>query len=136
EANRKADHDPYQVARRLVDRPDVLHLRAGDACRDDDQYGDEHRPHGQAAEPDGLGHFAGSFHCVHWQLTWANCASLMNIYSSLSVSTRAPRSAERRLRRGESYPIRRGAKSRRDGGLVNREGGRAESARISVIRLG
>src|ERR1700748_3777794 len=92
EANCKTDRDPRQVARRLVDRPDMLDLRAGDARRDEDQNGDENRSNGQAAKPDGPGHLAGSFRPIHWQLTSVNCASVMNIYSSSLVSARGPRS--------------------------------------------
>src|SRR5262249_26315761 len=96
EADRKTDGDPGQIAGRFPDCPDVLDLGAGDARRDDDENGDENGSHRQAAEPDGLRQFTGSFHLVHGQLAWANCASVMSIYSSLSASARASRPIDAR----------------------------------------
>src|SRR5690242_2522658 len=102
EADRKTDRDPHEVARRLPDRPDVLHLRTGNACGDEDQEGDENRANGQAAEPDGPRRLTGFFGPIHWQLTWVNCALFTSIYSSAAASTRPGRCPAGRHRRRDS----------------------------------
>src|SRR5262249_16114895 len=107
-----------------------LHLRTGDTYGDEDQDGDENRANGQAAEPDGPRHLAGSFGPVHWQLTWVNCASFMNIYSSSAALQGTFRMEDKPYRDWQlaQLPLPKWP-DRYTGGLP-------ESAKITVIRLG
>src|SRR5690349_20764297 len=88
EANRETDRDPQKVGRRLIDCPDVLHLRTGDARRDDDQNEDENRPHCQSAKPYRPGRLApgGPLRLVHSELACVNGALFPDIYSSIPAS--------------------------------------------------